>query len=156
MSSEPYRSAGPGAGRSAAGRSRLPTRLAAVPVVLGVVGILSAFFVVGGLLGLVLGMLTALFVAAGVLGLVLGFSALGGSDRGVVAGRRMAIGAILAGAAALVLALLLTLLVALPVGAFFTRYGVELSDLDRCVRDAKDDRTRVLACQDDFARKVQP
>ena len=156
MSSEPYRSANPGAGRGAAPGRRLPTRLAAVPVVLGVLGILSAFFVVGGLLGLVLGMLTALFVAVGVLGLVLGFSALGGSDRGVLAGRRMAIGAIVAGAAALALALLLTLLVALPVGAFFTRYGDELSDLDRCVKEAEGDQTRVLACQDDFARRVQP
>lgn len=157
MTSGPYDADTPRAGargRGAPGRL-LPNRLAAVAAGLAVVGILSAFVVVGGLLGLVLGALTVVFVAVGVIALVLGFRGLGATGGGV-GGRGMALAAIVGGAFALLLALLLVLLVALPVGAFFTRYSDELSDLDRCLKGAADDQTKILACQDDFARKIKP
>ena len=158
MSSHPYDAQAPGpTGRGTGAPGRLlPARLAAVAAVLALVGILSAFFVVGGLLGLVLGALTLVFVVTGVAALLLGFRGLGGTARGAIGGRRMALAAIVGGAAALLLALLLVLLVALPVGAFFTRYSDELSDLDQCLQGAGADQSRIIACQDDFARKVEP
>ncbi len=157
MSSRPYdaETPGPTGRRTGAPGRLLPGRLAAVAAVLAVVGILSAFVVLGGLLGLVLGTLTLVFVVTGVAALLLGFRGLGGAG-GVIGGRRMAVAAIVGGAFALLLALLLVLLVALPVGAFFTRYSDELSDLDQCLKGAGGDQTKILACQDDFARKVKP
>ncbi len=143
-------------GPAARAPRRLPVGVAAAPLVLGILATLTAFFVVGGLLGLVLGALTAFLVLGGLAGLILGFSALGRTTRGGAGGRGLAVGTIVAGAVALVLALLLGLLVAVPVGAFFTRYRGELADLDDCVQAAGDDQTKIRACQDDFARKVSP
>jgi len=143
MSSSPYGSDypanGPGGnvpGGGAPGRS-LPVGLAVASLVLGILGIITSFILVGGLLGL--------------LAVILGFIALGKAKRGEAGGRGLAIGGIVAGA----LALLLALVLLVTVGAFFARNSDEFSNLTDCLQAADDEQAEV-ACQEEFERKIGP
>ena len=140
MSSAPHGSEYPGSnvpGGGSYGRE-LPKGLAIASLLLGIAGIVTAFLLFGGLLGLV--------------ALILGFVALGKAKRGEAGGRGLAIGGIVTGAIALLLAILL----AVVVGSFFARNSEEFSNLSECVEAANNDQTKIQACQDDFARNVNP
>ena len=141
MSSTPYGSdptgsyVPPGGGAPA---RPLPTGMAVASLVLGVLGILTAFFLIGGLLGLI--------------ALILGLVALGKIKRGEAGGRGMAIAGIVTGA----IALLLSIIVVVSVGAFFAENKDKFSNLAECVEAAGDDQAAVQACEDDFARSINP
>ncbi len=116
----------------------LPKGMAVASLVLGILGVLTAFFLLGGLLGLV--------------AVILGFVALGKIKKGEADGRGLAIGGIVTGAIALVL----TLILVATVGAFFASNSDNISTLNDCVQDAGNNQTAVQACQDQFERSVNP
>jgi len=130
MSATPY-------GTDVPGRS-LPTGMAVASLVLGIIGLLTAFFLLGGLLGLV--------------AMILGIIALGKIKRGEADGKGLAIGGIVTG----VLAMLGALLIVITVGAFFASNSNEISDLADCIDKANNNQTEVQACQDEFERQVNP
>src|SRR5687767_4503157 len=99
MSATPY-------GANAPGRT-LPTGMAVASLILGILGIFTAFFLLGGLLGLI--------------AVILGIVALGKIKRGEAGGRGMAIGGIVTGA----LAMLLALVILVAVGSFFAENSEE-------------------------------
>ncbi len=116
----------------------LPKGMAVASLVLGILGILTSFFLLGGLLGLV--------------ALILGFVALGKIKKGEADGRGMAIGGIITGA----IALLLTVLIVATVGAFFADKKDELSNLSDCLNNAQGNAQAERACQDEFSRQINP
>lgn len=141
MSSTPYGSDPTGSYVPPGGNAPtgpLPSGMAVASLILGVLGILSAFFLIGGLLGLI--------------ALILGLVALGKIKRGLAGGRGMAIAGIVTG----VIALLLSIVVVVSVGAFFAENKDEFSNLAECVEAAGDDQAAVQACQEDFARSINP
>ncbi len=144
MSSTPYGSDVPGSNvppgypaGSAPGRS-LPQGLAVASLVLGIIGVLTSWILIGGLLGLV--------------ALILGFVALGKAKRGEAGGRGMAIGGIVTGA----IALLITIGIVALGASFLAENSEEFSNLTECVEAANNDQTKIRACQDDFRRQVNP
>ncbi len=130
MSATPY-------GTDVPGRS-LPTGMAVASLILGILGILTAFFLLGGLLGLV--------------AVILGVLALGKIKRGEADGRGMAIGGIVTGAIALVL----TIGFLAIVGSFFAANSDEIGSLTQCIEDAGNSQTATQACRDQFNRQVNP
>ncbi len=116
----------------------LPKGMAVASLVLGILGVLTAFFLLGGLLGLV--------------AVILGVVALGKIKRGQADGRGLAIGGIVTGA----LALLLAIVLAATVGAFFARNAEEFSNFNDCVQAAGNDRAAREACEEDFSRQITP
>lgn len=116
----------------------LPKGLAVASLVLGILGILTAFFLLGGLLGLV--------------AVILGFVALGKIKKGEADGKGLAIGGIVTGA----VALLLTILLLVTVGAFFADKKDELGNLSDCLNNAKGNAQAERACQSEFNRQINP
>lgn len=117
---------------------RLPTGMSVASLVLGIIGILTAVILLGGLLGLV--------------AVILGALALGKIKRGEAGGRGMAIGGIVTG----VLAMLLTLLLLVTVGSFLASNSDEISNLSDCIEQANNNQTELDACQAEFSRQVNP
>ena len=115
-----------------------PTGMSVAALVLGIIGILTAIFLLGGLLGLV--------------AVILGVLALGKIRRGEAGGRGMAIGGIVTGA----LAMLFTLLLLVTVGSFLAENKDEISNLSECLEQANNNQTEIEACQDEFARQINP
>jgi hypothetical protein len=116
----------------------LPTGLAVASLVLGILGLAGSVLVIGGLLGLV--------------ALILGIVALGKIKRGEAGGRGMALGGIITG----ILAMLVTLLIIVTVGAFFAENKDEIGNLTDCLEQANNNQTEIQACQDEFERQVNP
>ena len=116
----------------------LPKGLAIASLILGILGVLTAFFLLGGLLGLV--------------AVILGFVALGKIKRGEADGRGMAIGGIVTGG----IALLLTIGFLAIVGSFFASNSDEISSLTQCIEAAGNDQAATQACRDQFTRQVNP
>jgi hypothetical protein len=129
MSATPY-------GANVPGRT-LPTGMAVASLVLGILGIFTAFFLLGGLLGLI--------------AVILGIVALGKIKRGEAGGRGMAIGGIVTG----VLAMLLALIIVVAVGSFFAENSEEFSNLADCLDQATTAQAEE-ACRDEFERNVNP
>lgn len=134
MSATPY---GTDPYGSAPSRS-LPTGMAVASLVLGILGLLTSAFLLGGLLGLV--------------AIILGIIALGKIKRGEAGGRGMAIGGIVTG----ILALLVTILIVVTVGAFFANNADEIDNLSDCLNAANNNQTEIQACQDEFERQLNP
>ena len=116
----------------------LPKGLAVASLVLGIVGIFTAFILLGGLLGLV--------------AVILGFVALGKVKKVEADGKGLAIGGIVTGA----VALLLTVLIVATVGAFFADKKDELSNLSDCLNNAQGNAQAERACQEEFSRQLNP
>ena len=116
----------------------LPKGMAVASLVLGILGLVLAIFLLGGLLGLV--------------AVILGVVALGKIKRGEADGKGMAIGGIVTGALAMLLAASL-----LAVGAaFFARNAEEFSNLADCVAAADNDQAELDACEEEFDRRFNP
>lgn len=134
MSATPY-----GTDPSGAAPTRsLPTGMAVAALVLGILGLLTSAFLLGGLLGLV--------------AVILGVIALSKIKRGEAGGRGMAIGGIITG----ILAMLVTILIVATVGAFFANNKDDIDSLTECLNRANNNQTEVQACQDEFERRVNP
>ena len=116
----------------------LPTGMAVASLVLGILGLLTSAFLLGGLLGLV--------------AIILGIIALGKIKRGEAGGRGMALGGIITG----ILALLVTILIVVTVGAFFANNKDEIDNLSDCLNAANNNQTEIQACQDEFERQLNP
>ena len=129
MSAAPY-------GTNVPGRS-LPKGLAVASLVLGILGLLTAFFG-GGLLGLV--------------AVILGVLALGKIKRGEADGRGLALGGIITGA----LAILITIVVVAIGASFISKNSDNISELNDCVKAAGNNQTAVQACRDQFNQQVNP
>lgn len=104
-------------------------------LVLGILALLTGFFLIGGLLGLI--------------AIVLGIIALGRVKRGEADNRGMALAGIITGA----LGLLLTILVVAGVAALFNSGG--FSNLTECVNDAGGDQAAIDECSRDFEDSVR-
>ena len=130
-------SATPSYGTNVPSRS-LPKGLAVASLVLGILGLFTSFFLLGGLLGLV--------------AVILGVLALGKIKRGEADGRGLALGGIITGA----LAMLLTILLLVTVGSFLSENSDEISELNDCVKAAGNNQTAVRACQDRFNEQLNP
>ena len=130
-------SATPSYGTNVPSRS-LPKGLAVASLVLGIIGLLTAFFLLGGLLGLV--------------AVILGVLALGKIKRGEADGRGLALGGIITGA----LAMLLTILLLVTVGSFLSENSDEISELNDCVKAAGNNQNAVQVCRDRFESQVNP
>ncbi len=116
----------------------LPNGMAVASLVLGILGLVLAVVVVGGVLGLV--------------AVILGAVALGKIKRGEAGGRGMAIAGIVTGGLAMLLAGLL-----LAAGAvFFARNAEEFSNLADCVAAADNDQAEIDACQEEFVNRFNP
>ena len=129
MSATPY-------GTNVPSRS-LPKGLAVASLVLGILGLLTAFFG-GGLLGLV--------------AVILGVLALGKIKRGEADGRGLALGGIITGA----LALLITIGIVAIGASFISENSDEISELNDCVKAAGNNQTAVQACRSQFNEQVNP
>jgi hypothetical protein len=106
--------------------------LGTAALVLGIIGFLLAVLVIGGLLGIV--------------AVVLGIVALGRVRRGEANNRGVAIGGIVMGA----LAILLAGIIVAAGAAFWSDNKDEISDLQDCLDDARTDRAR-----DDCAQRFE-
>lgn len=134
MSATPY-----GTDPSGAAPTRsLPTGMAVASLVLGILGLLTSAFLLGGLLGLV--------------AVILGVIALSKIKRGEAGGRGMAVGGIITG----ILAMLVTILIVATVGAFFANNKDDIDSLTECLNRANNNQTEIQACQDEFERRVNP
>ena len=92
--------------------------LAVAALVLGIVGVATFFFFLGGLIGIV--------------ALVLGIVAIRQARRGQAGGQGMAIaGAVLGGTA-----IVITAVYAIALGAFFAKFGPQFSNFQDCLRHA--------------------
>ena len=129
MSAAPY-------GTNVPGRS-LPKGLAVASLVLGILGLLTAFFG-GGLLGLV--------------AVILGVLALGKIKRGEADGRGLALGGIITGA----LAILITIVVVAIGASFISKNSDNISELNDCVKAAGNNQAAVQVCRDRFQSQVNP
>ena len=116
----------------------LPKGMAVASLVLGILGLLTSFFLIGGLLGLV--------------AVILGVVALGKIKRGEADGRGMAIGGIVTGA----IALLLTILLLVTVGSFLSENKDEITQFNDCVKAANNNQTAVQACENEFRGRINP
>lgn len=115
----------------------LPTGLAVASLVLGILGLLTSWLG-GGVLGLV--------------AVILGIVALGKIKRGEAGGRGMALGGIITG----ILAMLVTILIVVTVGAFFANNKDEINNLRDCLDAANNNQTEIQACQDQFENQLNP
>ena len=106
--------------------------LAIAALVLGLLGLLTSLFVVGGLFGL--------------LAVILGIVGLRKANAGTADGKGLAIGGLVTGALAVVVAAA----VLAVGGAFLARHGSDLQDLTTCLDRAGSDATAQQACQDEF------
>ncbi len=109
--------------------------LAITALVLGILGLITSFVLIGGVLGLI--------------ALILGFIASGRAKRGQARGRGMAITGIVLGVLSVIIAIVIVV-----VGASFLNSdsGKNLRD---CVSKAGDDQAQVQKCQDDFKNDLQ-
>ncbi len=130
-------SAPPPYGTTAPTGSR-PKGLAVASLVLGILGLLTFFFLLGGLLGLI--------------AVILGIVALGKIKRGEADGRGMAIAGIITGAISLVL----TVLILVTVGSFLAENSDDFSNLSDCINAADNNQTEIQACQEEFSRNINP
>ena len=130
-------SATPSYGTNVPSRS-LPKGMAVASLVLGILGLLTSFFLLGGLLGLI--------------AVILGVLALGKIKRGEADGRGLAIGGIITGA----LAMLLTILLLVTVGSFLSENSDEISELNDCVKAAGNNQPAVQVCRDRFNEQLNP
>ena len=103
-------------------------------LVLGILGLLTSIFVVGGVLGLV--------------AIVLGVMGLGRVKRGEATNRGMAIAGIVLGA----LAVLLAALVGFGLATFLN--SDEFSSVRECLTEAGDDQAAIEACGEQFETEV--
>ena len=92
--------------------------LAVAALVLGIVGVLTFFLFVGGLLGIV--------------ALVLGIVAIRQTRKGQAGGQSMAIAGTVLGGAAIVI----TAIYAIALSAFFVKFGTQFSNFQDCLRHA--------------------
>ena len=92
--------------------------LAVAALVLGIVGVLTFFLFVGGLLGIV--------------ALVLGIVAIRQTRKGQAGGQSMAIAGTVLGGAAIVI----TAIYAIALSAFFVKFGTQFSSFQDCLRHA--------------------
>ena len=104
-------------------------------LVLGILGLLSWFFLIGGLFGLV--------------AVVLGFLGRGRAKRGEATNGGVALAGIITGA----LAVLLTILVGVGVASLFKRGGV--GDFADCVQQAGQDQAAIDACEQEFRERIE-
>lgn len=116
----------------------LPKGMAVASLVLGILGIVTSFFLLGGLLGLI--------------AVILGAVALRQIKRGQADGRGMAIGGVVTGVIAVVIVVILIAVA----GTFFTNNKEKFANLSDCVQKANGDQAKVQACQDEFARQINP
>lgn len=116
----------------------LPKGLAVASLVLGILGVLTSWFLLGGLLGLV--------------AVILGGVTLGKVKRGEADGKGLAIGGIVTGAVAMVLALI----VVVAGAVFFAKNADDFSNLAECLQAAGDDQVEVNACTEEFSRQLGP
>jgi hypothetical protein len=100
-------------------------------LVLGIVGVVTFFFFIGGLLGIV--------------AVILGIVAIGRARKGLAGGKSMAIAGTILGGAAIVI----TALYAIALGSFFARFGTQFSNYTDCLRHATTTQER-LDCRDQF------
>jgi len=109
--------------------------LAVASLVLGIIGVVSFFFFVGGMIGIV--------------ALVLGIVAIQRARKGQAGGKNMAIAGTILGGTAIVI----TTIYAIALGAFFVKFGSQFRNYQDCLRNAttsqevRDCRTRF---QNDF------
>jgi len=101
-------------------------------LVLGIIGLLTALFLFGGVLG--------------VLAVVLGLIGINKAKRGEATNRGVAIGGVVTGA--------LAIIVALAVGALLFANRDEISDLSECVEDAGDDEAAQERCGEEFGEDL--
>jgi len=116
----------------------LPTGLAVASLVLGILAVLTGFFLLGGLLGLI--------------AVILGIVALGKVKRGEAGGRGMAIGGIVTG----VIGMLIAVLILVTVGSFFASNADKFSSLADCLNAANNDQAQVQVCENDFRNQINP
>ena len=109
------------------GPPRPSSGLAVAALVVGIIGVLTSFVVLGGVLGIV--------------ALVLGIIGLGKARRGLASGRGMAITGIVLG--------VLAILIAAAALAFFISNADEIDNLGDCLEDA-DNEAEADLCADQF------
>jgi hypothetical protein len=100
-------------------------------LVLGIIGVVSFFFFVGGLIGIV--------------ALVLGIVAIQRARKGQAGGKSMAIAGTILGGTAIVI----TTIYAIALGAFFVKFGSQFSNYRDCLRHATSSQ-EVRDCQTRF------
>lgn len=122
MSATPY-------GTNVPGRT-LPKGLAIASLVLGILGLVTSFFLFGGVLGLI--------------AVILGIVALSKIKKGEADGKGMAIGGLVTGA----IAILIALVIAIAVGSFLG--SEEFSNLTECVSAADNDQAEIQKCENEF------
>lgn len=105
--------------------------LAVASLVLGIVGVVTFWIFVGGLLGIV--------------ALVLGIVAIRRTRRGQAGGQGMAIAGTILGGAAIVI----TAIYVIAVGSFFAKFGPQFSNFQDCLRHATTVQEQ-RDCQDQF------
>ena len=105
--------------------------LAVAALVLGIVGVLTFFLFVGGLLGIV--------------ALVLGIVAIRQTRKGQAGGQSMAIAGTVLGGAAIVI----TAIYAIALSAFFVKFGTQFSNFQDCLRHATTAQEQ-RDCRDQF------
>ena len=102
-------------------------------LVVGIIALITSFFLIGGLLGIIA-------VILGIIGLVR-------ARRGEATNRGMAIAGIVTGA--------LAILIAIVVGVFLADNADEIEDLGDCLEDATTDQERE-DCANRFEDEVEP
>lgn len=103
-------------------------------LVLGILALLTGFFLIGGLLGLI--------------AIILGFIGRGRAKRGEATNGGMALAGIITG----LLGLLITIgIIAAGVSVFNSKAG---KDLQSCLKSAGSDQSAVQSCQDKFSKQV--
>lgn len=105
-------------------------------LVLGILALVTSFFLVGGLLGLI--------------GLVLGVVALGKVRRGMATNR----GSALAGTILSALGILITIGIVAVGASFYSSHKSQINDLQHCLNRASGDQAAQRACQDQFQTNV--
>jgi hypothetical protein len=120
-----------------AGPSGPRNGLGTAALVCGIVGFLLAIVVLGGILGIV--------------AVVLGIVALGRVRRGEANNRGVAIGGIVTGALAIVLAGIIVAAGA----AFWAENEDEINDFRDCIEDAQGDERAEQECSDRFERELE-
>jgi hypothetical protein len=105
--------------------------LAVASLVLGIIGVISFFFFVGGIIGIV--------------ALVLGIVAIQRARKGQAGGKSMAIAGTILGGTAIVI----TAIYAIALGTFFAKFGSQFSNYQDCLRHATSSQ-EVRDCQTRF------
>ncbi len=130
-----YPAQGPGQygyGGAPMGRPRNGLGIAAL--VLGILALLTGFFLLGGLLGII--------------AIILGFIGRGRAKRGEATNGGMALAGIITG----LLGLLITIgIIAAGVSVFNSKAG---KDLQSCLKSAGSDQSAVQSCQDKFSKQI--